>query len=329
MNHKKIREAFGKFNSAKIAVIGDIILDEYLSGNVERISPEAPVPVVNITSNNFTIGGAANAALNIKNLGGDSIIIGCVGEDSAGEKLTALIGERQIDTKYIFKAADRKTIHKTRIISKQHNQQLLRIDNEDRLPVSEQTERSLISAVISRANESDALLISDYSKGVITENLAKQAVKNFKDLNKPIVVDSKAFNLSHFFGATVLTPNQKEAQESSGIRIVDDESLVMAGNKLLSETQSTAILITRGDKGCALFEVDKEPRFIGSFASEVFDVTGAGDTVASVLALSLSTGLDIYDSIYLANIAAGIAVRHFGAYAPSKDQLMEAFDDLG
>lgn len=328
MNHQKILETLKKFNSANITVMGDLILDEYLFGNVDRISPEAPVPVIDILSGKLTIGGAANAGLNIENLGANTAVIGCVGNDLAGEKLISIMKDQQIDTRHIIKAQARKTIHKTRIVSKPHNQQLLRIDSEDRIPISDENEKSLIDSIISQAQQSDALLISDYSKGLITTKLAKIAVDSFRSHNKPVVVDSKAFNLSHFFGATVLTPNQKEAQESSGIRIVDDDSLIRAGNNLLVETQSTAILITRGDKGCALFETDKEPRFIKSFASEVFDVTGAGDTVASVLALSLAAGLDIYESVYLANIAAGITVRHFGAYAPSKKEIVEMLKTL-
>lgn len=328
MKHKKIKEALAKFNSIKITVLGDLILDEYLFGNIDRISPEAPVPVVEVISSKLTIGGAANAGLNMSKLGARVTVIGCIGDDLAGEKLSALLEKQAIETKFVFKAKDRKTIHKTRVISKQHNQQLLRIDNEDRLPVSSDIEETVIRTMNDQAMQSSALLISDYSKGFITENIAKTATERFRSNERSVIVDSKAFNLSRFFGATVLTPNQKEAQESSGVRITGEQTLIEAGNKLLSQTKSNAILITRGDKGCALFESGQEPHFIKSFASEVYDVTGAGDTVASVLTLALASELDIKESVYLANIAAGITVRHFGAYAPSREEIIETLDNI-
>lgn len=328
MNQQNINTALAKFNNVSITVLGDLILDEYLFGNVERISPEAPVPVVDIVNNKLTIGGAANAALNISRLGAASTVIGCIGNDIAGDELITSIKEQRLPTDLIIRTEARRTIHKTRIVSKQHNQQLLRIDSESRLPITKDIEKSLIEIVEAQADISDALLISDYSKGLITKDLAMASVASFNKRNKPIVVDSKAFNLSHFFGATVLTPNQKEAQESSGIRIVDDVSLIAAADQLLAQTQSKAILITRGDKGCATFERGKTPYFIKSFASEVFDVTGAGDTIASVLTLGLSAGFDIKDSVHLANIAAGITVRHFGPYAPFAKEIIETLGDF-
>lgn len=320
-------EQVRKFNKYKICVLGDLILDKYLYGKVDRLSAEAPVPVVDVTREEYTLGGAANAALNVHNLQTKVSLLGCVGNDAGGQKFCELLEHSNIDRQIIIKADKRVTTLKTRVISEQHHQQLVRIDQELRKPIDPETEAKILEAIKTEVEVADALLVSDYSKGFVTSNIAKNAVQTFKNKQKPVVVDSKAFNLKRFFGATVLTPNKKEAQESSGIRITDKGSLIKAGDKLLEETDSTAILITLGEDGCALFRKNTEPFFIKSFATEVFDVTGAGDTVAAVLTAALAAKLDFEDAIYIANVAAGITVRHFGGKAPNFQEVMEALSE--
>lgn len=283
---------------------------------------------MNVRTRNYSIGGAANAALNVSALGAGASIISCIGKDLTGKKLTLLLKKNKINTNHIIDNDYMKTTLKTRVVSEQHHQQLLRIDEEDCNPVSKEIEKEVISSIIAEANNSDALLISDYSKGLITENIANMAVDSFKLKNKPIVVDSKAFKLARFRGATIFTPNIIEAQDASGVRIVNDSDIINIGKKLLSQTKSKAILITLGDKGCALFEKGKSPYFVDSFASEVFDVTGAGDTVASLLTIALAAGMEINKAVFLANVAASVTVRHFGSVAPSKKEILEALSAI-
>lgn len=327
-NISKYKEMLENFDNYKVSILGDLILDEYLYGNVERLSVEAPVPIVDVKTHTFSLGGAANAALNINILGAKTSLIGCIGNDLPGEKLSSMIKDNKIDGRHIIADTNRRTTLKTRVVSAQHHQQLLRIDEEDRIRVSGDTEQAVINALTDEAASSDALLISDYSKGLVTENIAKAAVECFRSKNKPVVVDSKTFDLERFYGATILTPNKNEAQNSSGVRIVENTDLITAGNKLLSQTKSEAILITLGERGCVLFRNNSEPYFIDSFASEVFDVTGAGDTVASVLTLGLAADMDIKDAVLLANVAAGITVRHFGAATPNRDEILEALSGI-
>lgn len=325
---KKYKKILENINNYKILVLGDLILDEYIYGNVERLSSEAPVPIIDVQLHTFSLGGAANAAMNIKNLGAETALIGYVGKDMPGEKILSMVRNSGIDDSRIISDPNRRTTLKSRIVSAQHHQQLLRIDEENRDPVNTITEQKIIKAIAAESSNYDALLISDYSKGLVTDNIAKTAVASFTSKNKPVIVDSKAFDLDRFFGATVLTPNKNEAQNASGIRIENRAALITAGNKLLSQVKSKALLITLGEKGCVLFQDSVEPYFVDSFASEVYDVTGAGDTVASVLTLGIAANLEINDAVLLANIAAGLTVRHFGTVAPSKSEILGVISEI-
>jgi D-beta-D-heptose 7-phosphate kinase/D-beta-D-heptose 1-phosphate adenosyltransferase len=321
MKNEALNKILALFKGKKVCVLGDVMLDKYLFGHVDRLSAEAPVPVLDVTSRRSLPGGAANAALNIETLDGISTIVSCIGNDTTGDRLLSILKKNHLATNAIVKDPSRQTTIKTRILSQQHHQQLLRIDKETRAPISDKARTAVIKLIKDAANTCDALLISDYSKGVVTPEVALSSVRAFTGKSKPVVVDSKAFDLACFKGATIFAPNLKEAEVSSGIRIIDDASLMLAGKSLIKKTGALAILITHGENGVSLFEAGGNVTAFPSLATEVFDVTGAGDTVSSVLALSLAAGADFVVSAFLANAAAGITVKKLGASAPTIDEI--------
>jgi rfaE bifunctional protein kinase chain/domain len=302
-----------KFPDITVGVIGDIILDKYLWGDVERISPEAPVPVVDVKKETVSLGGASNVANNISSLDAKAYMIGVVGDDENAKIIENLLKSKNINP-VLIKDKSRPTIEKTRIIAV--SQQLLRIDKEDRSKLSTEIEDKIIDEIKNIKDKINVFIVSDYGKGVIT-----QRIMNFiKSLNKPIFVDPKPSNYQLYKHTTILTPNKKEAYES--IKADKNTDLEFVGRKIMSDLELKQLLITLGGEGMALFEGDKILR-IPTKAKKVFDVTGAGDTVISVLALARLAGGTWEESASLANTAAGYVVGEIGTATVSRDILID------
>ncbi len=313
-------EAVRQFPRIKILVIGDLMLDRFIWGSVSRISPEAPVPVVEIRTETTCLGGAANVAANIKSLGATPIPLGVVGRDSEGRNLREILKTLGTPVSGLMDDPSRSTTVKTRIIA-QH-QQVCRTDREDRLPLSPALHRKVVDRFRSHLPRVDAVVISDYAKGLITPQFLKEILPAAKSVGKIVCVDPKLKNLAVYQPATVITPNTLEAERSAGITISNRRDLQRAGRKILRETRIQHLLITRGEQGMALFEGADQVKYIPTVAREVFDVTGAGDTVISTLALGLVAGLSILEAAIISNIAAGIVVGKLGTASVTPDELI-------
>ncbi len=307
-----------KFKDVKILVIGDVMLDVFLYGKVNRISPEAPVPVVEIIKETKMPGGAANVANNLKTLGVSVTIAGVIGDDEQGQILTDELTKSNVDCSLLLQD-DRNTSVKTRIIG--HHQQMVRFDKESKKKLSENQTNRFCQMLEDKINEVDGIIISDYGKGMITEKLLNQLTTLCKKHNKILTVDPKIENFYLYKEVTCLTPNNKEASEATGINIEDEESLLKCGNSILNDLKSESLLITLGSKGMTLFSKDEEPCHINAVAKEVFDVTGAGDTVISVLTAALCAGANLREATILSNAAAGIVVAKVGTATVTTNEL--------
>lgn len=315
-------EIISKFEKSKILVIGDIMVDQFVWGKVSRISPEAPVPVVNVTSESLLLGGAANVVNNIYSLDGKVMVCGVVGNDAMGNKLIGDLRDMGVDTDGIIVENDRPTTVKTRIIA--HSQQVVRYDREDISEISLDSMQKVISYLRKNLNGLDAVIISDYGKGVVSEQLIREVLRIVRDNEKIICVDPKVSKFSFYKGVTVITPNNNEASEASGIEIKDEDTLQRVGEILLNKLACKLLLITRGEEGMTLFEDNGDVTHIPTLAKEVYDVTGAGDTVISALTLGLTAGASLKEAAVIANYAAGIVVGEIGTAAVTRDELIEA-----
>jgi D-beta-D-heptose 7-phosphate kinase/D-beta-D-heptose 1-phosphate adenosyltransferase len=307
-----------------VVVLGDLMLDRFIWGRVSRISPEAPVPVVNVTSESVLLGGAGNVFLNLLSLGASVSLCGVVGDDAAGTALVDLLRERGGSAESVIAENGRPTTQKTRVIA--HQQQVVRVDRERRDPLGAKTRSALIDAVEARLEGANCLVVSDYAKGVVSSELMDRVRHAAAARNVEIIVDPKVSNLSYFEGVHVVTPNHLEASQASGVDIVDDESLSRAGRKLLGRLHVAAVLVTRGEHGMTLFERDGRVTHIPTVAKQVFDVTGAGDTVIATLAAARSVGAPLADAARLANCAAGYVVGIVGTAAVTPDALSRQLD---
>ncbi|WP_457621086.1 D-glycero-beta-D-manno-heptose-7-phosphate kinase [Persephonella sp.] len=312
IDKKRASEIIKRFPEKKVLVVGDLILDRYLWGEVERISPEAPVPVVDVKRESLNLGGACNVAWNISELNGKVYIAGVVGDDLNGETLIKMLEESGINP-VVVKDSNRPTTEKTRIIAV--SQQLMRIDREKKDRLSQTVLNRLISSIQGIINEIDAVIVSDYGKGVITRKL----MDFLRTTGKPVFVDPKPSNFSLYKGITIMTPNRKEAYEC----VKKDRSLPVEriGFEIKRKLGIDHLLITLGSEGMALFEGDKITK-IPARAKKVYDVTGAGDTVISVLTLAKISGASWQEASSLANYAAGYVVGEIGTAAISRDTLL-------
>lgn len=315
---------FKNFRKKKILVVGDIILDHYIWGLVERISPEAPVPVIDVKDENYTLGGAANVAANIVALGGKATVVGIRGDDVSGEVLHSLLNDRGIDTSGLF-SGKRPTTIKTRVIA--HSQQVVRFDREDRRRLDERLFKKIKDFLSSDRNKWDALIISDYKKGVICEKMMRFIAREFKKKGTFVSVDPKVGHFNFYKGVSLVTPNTKEASEGTGIEIKDEKSLQKAGKSLLRELRCDSVLITRGEHGMTLFEKGSEINHIPTAAKGAFDVTGAGDTVIATITLAHVSGADLRDAAIISNHAAGIVVGQVGTATATPEQIMQSIKD--
>jgi len=309
------------FKNRKILVVGDIILDHYIWGRVNRISPEAPVPVVEVTRENFLLGGAANVAHNIVSLGAHAAVIGMNGEDIAGEALRSILEQKGVDCSGLF-TENRPTTVKTRVVA--HNQQVVRFDREDSKYVDGRILKGILSHIHAIVKNYDAVIISDYKKGMVTEELVKGILKMTKPKKIFVAVDPKVGHFAFYKGVSLITPNLLEASLGAGMEITDDSSLVKAGRVLLKKLSLQAALVTRGEHGMSLFE-KKRVTHIPTVARKVYDVTGAGDTVISAFTLSHASGASLEDAAVIANHAAGIVVGEVGTAVASPKELIESF----
>ena len=324
-NLPHLKQVISKFNKAKVLIVGDLILDEFIWGNVSRISPEAPVPVVWVDRENFMPGGASNVAANMRSLGGEVYLAGVVGNDSRGEVLQGLLRKKGVHCEGVIADPARPTTQKTRIIA--HRQQVVRIDRELVKPISDTVLNEIRTYIRETLPRVDALIIEDYGKGVIVPGLVRDAVKVAKKHNKIITVDPKETHFSYYRGVTTLTPNHHEASAAVGFKIKDDATLEKAGQTLLKKLKSESFIITRGENGMAIFQPKKKTVTIPTVAREVFDVSGAGDTVISALTLSLAVGADILEAAHISNCAAGIVVGKVGVAVTNRDELLRGIQE--
>jgi rfaE bifunctional protein kinase chain/domain len=314
---KNIVDRFPKVN---ILVVGDVMMDRFIWGKVSRISPEAPVPVVVVDHEDSRLGGAANVVNNIHSLGGKGILCGVVGDDEMGQKILKELEEKEIQTQGIFAEEGRQTTVKTRIFANQ--QQVVRIDRENTDHIRSSTFRSVSKFLIEKIEDTDGIILSDYGKGLLSKKFIRAIIRRANVAKKLVMVDPKFKDYSVYKGATIITPNTKEASEASGIPILDELSLKKAGRKLLKKLDCDALVITRGEEGMAIFEPHQGPFLVRTVAKEVFDVTGAGDTVIGTMALALGAGANIKGAAELANYAAGIVVGKMGTAAASREELI-------
>jgi len=310
ISKEKLESLKNNFNGKKIGVLGDMMLDCYYWGDVKRISPEAPVPVVEIENEFFRFGGAANVALNILKLGGTPFPIGVIGDDTDGEIFKNLLKEANITTDGILVDETRPTTAKTRVIA--DNQHVVRIDRESKLEVSEEMADKFIGLTQDNIKEFDAIILQDYNKGVLSKKIINQVINLASKNNIIINVDPKFDNFLEYKNVTVFKPNKKETEDILGMRIKSDNDIINAGDTLLKKLNSQYVLLTLGELGVALFEKDNSVKRIPTKARKVADVSGAGDTVISTLTMALAANAGIYEAAYLANYAGGLVCEEVG-----------------
>ncbi|HEX9949103.1 MAG TPA: D-glycero-beta-D-manno-heptose-7-phosphate kinase [Thermodesulfobacteriota bacterium] len=311
-----------RFKKTTLLVVGDIMIDEFIWGMVTRISPEAPVPVVAVNREDLLLGGAANVVHNVHSLGGRVLLAGLIGDDRMGEKIKKLLAGQKIDSEGLVVQAGRPTTVKTRVIA--HSQQVVRYDRESREPISAQSQEELLHYLDKNWGQVDGIIVSDYGKGLINSVLMEFIMQRKKKELKLVAVDPKVNNFNLYPGATVVTPNRQEAEAAAGREIKDEASLMEVGRILLERFASQAILITRGEEGMVLFQREGDVINVPTVAKEVYDVTGAGDTVISALTLALASGNDLPVAAVVANYAAGIVVGKVGTATVTPEELKKA-----
>jgi len=311
------------FAGKRVLVLGDMMLDEFIWGNVRRISPEAPVPVVEVASESYRLGGAGNVAANIRELGGNPIPVSVIGSDLAGKRIAELLKKAGVEDTCLLASRDRPTTLKTRIVA--HNQQIVRADRESRSPLNGEVIGALAAAFLKHVASTGAVVVSDYDKGVVNRELLSIVLPAAKKAGIPVLLDPKVHHADYYKPITLITPNQREAELLSGMTIDSENQLEAAGKLLLQKFECPFALITRGEEGMSLF-FQGGSHHLPTFARQVFDVTGAGDTVIATLALAQAAGATMEESAILANHAAGLAVAKVGTATVSPAELLADFD---
>ncbi len=318
----RLQALYDRFAGKRIAVVGDLMLDRYFWGTVTRISPEAPVPVVEVESESTRLGGAANVANNIAALGGIPLMMGVVGDDASGKVLKGIIEELHFPISGIVIDESRPTTVKTRVIA--HNQHVVRIDHEEKSDIDASTQQKLQRVLEREIDNLDGIILEDYNKGVLAKSLIVGVIEMARKKGKIVAVDPKFNNFFEYKGVTIFKPNRKETEEALGTRLYRKESIEKAGRELLQRLQAENVLLTLGERGMALFERSGEVSTIPTAARKVADVSGAGDTVVSTLTMALAAGADIRESATLANVAGGIVCGEVGIVPIDKKVLFEA-----
>jgi D-beta-D-heptose 7-phosphate kinase/D-beta-D-heptose 1-phosphate adenosyltransferase len=326
LTHEAVAKMLASFHGKHVVVVGDVMLDEYVRGDVARISPEAPVPVVDLTERQLMPGGAANAAANIVSLGAKATIVGVVGADAPAEQLRIAMKERGIGVEALVVTKERPTTHKLRIVAR--TQQIVRVDVESREKLAAESDARLVAQIKESAATAHAVVISDYAKGVVTDLVIKACIEIATSRGIPLVVDPKARDFSKYAGATIITPNVLELEVAAGVSTHNrDPEIVEAGSRLLASVKGSSILVTRGAAGMTLLSPGEEPLHLPTVARSVFDVTGAGDTVVGTLTLALAAKVSIHHALVLASHAASIAVGRPGTVAVTTEELLASFSD--
>jgi D-beta-D-heptose 7-phosphate kinase/D-beta-D-heptose 1-phosphate adenosyltransferase len=320
---ERIVELANRFRGTPIAVVGDLILDRFVWGKVERISPEAPVPVVEVVRESVHLGGAANVVAGLVALGAVPFPVGVVGEDETGKTLLSEFARQGVDSTGVVVDPERATSVKTRIVA--HHQQVCRTDREDRRPVDGAVLERLRTASLELIPRSRAVILSDYAKGVLVPALIADVISACRQEGRFVAVDPKAAEYSRYRGATIITPNKREAEQAAGVRIHDDDTLLAAGRVLLERTAARHVLVTRGEEGITLVGADGELH-LPTAAREVFDVTGAGDTVIAALTLAAAVGASLPEAAFFANHAAGVVVGKVGTASATVEEILAGIE---
>ena len=324
LSRQRAEQLLGSMRGRKVVVLGDVMLDEFVWGDVTRISPEAPVPVVDIRRESAHLGGAANVLANLLALGASGSVVGVVGNDAAGERLRSSLRETGSGhDEYLITDEHRPSTVKTRIIA--HSQLVVRADRELRTPVNGQTESRIIEALQGALENAAALIVSDYDKGVVTPRILERILPLAYE-RIPVLIDPKLRNFAAYRPATLVTPNHHEALRMTNLEADTDEGLHQAAKRIHTELDCDAVLITRGDRGMMLLEGSDAPVYVATAAREVYDVTGAGDTVIATLAAALAAGSSLIEAAGLANHAAGIVVGKVGTATANANELIDSFD---
>ncbi len=326
MQRSEIENILKRFKQANIAVLGDVMLDEFCWGKVDRISPEAPVPIVQVRQETWRPGGAANVAGNLVALGAKAHLFGIIGDDGAGRRLSEELAKENIGTSGLIIDSGRRTSVKTRIISQK--QQMIRIDRESTDQIDYARQKAITSALFDMADDLDGVIVSDYAKGVIVEGLLKEVIEKFKKMGKFVSIDPKLKNFPIYQKPTIITPNTKEAEQTLGRVFECDEDVLKGGQDLLKNTHADAILITRSEHGMSLFEKGQKPVTIPTRALDVYDVTGAGDTVIATFSLALAASCPMVEAAEVANLAAGVVVGLVGTASASAEQILDHYDRI-
>jgi D-beta-D-heptose 7-phosphate kinase/D-beta-D-heptose 1-phosphate adenosyltransferase len=320
----RLEELLKAFKRRKLLVVGDLILDEYVWGEVDRISPEAPVPVVLVKSKTYRLGGATNVANNVRSLEGTTIVAGLVGRDLAAKKLLRRLREAHILTDGVFKVPERPTTVKSRIIAR--NQQIIRIDEEESNHVDPRGIDSLLGYVAGAIGDVDGMILSDYGKGLFSREMVKELIGLARRHDLIVTVDPKEDHFDLYEGASLVTPNQTEAEGAVGMSLTDRDSLISGGQALREKIGCRALLITRGSEGMSLFQDDGVVYHGPTRARQVYDVTGAGDTVIAAATLALAAGAGYREAVTIANHAAGVVVGKLGTSQATPQEIRKSME---
>jgi D-beta-D-heptose 7-phosphate kinase/D-beta-D-heptose 1-phosphate adenosyltransferase len=320
MDRRRFREIVDAFQGKKILVVGDLMLDEYLWGAVSRISPEAPVPIVEVNSESILPGGAANVASNVAALGGEPTLVGVVGRDVSGERLLALVRGLGLDTSSVIESEDRKTTLKSRVIA--HSQQVVRVDREDTQILGDAARQGLVERVSLKAADMDGIIIEDYDKGVLSRGVAGEIIKIAKRAGKFCSADPKRENFFSYQGVDLFKPNQREAEAALGTRMRSVTGIEEACRELRERLGGSAVLMTRGAEGMVLLD-DEGFWSVPAMVREIYDPSGAGDTVIATATLAVTAGASLREAAIIANWAACIEVSKFGTATVSRKELLE------
>ena len=325
LSRERLTEILDGLSAVRVAVFGDAMLDRYIWGDVSRISPEAPVPVVEVERDSVRFGGAANVAENVAALGCPVEIVAVVGSDAAGRELVELLEGRGVETAGLVTLEDRATTTKTRIIAR--NQQIVRADRESVGPIEGPAAEMVLETLTAAVERCDVLVVSDYGKGVLTDETLPVGIARARELGRIICVDPKESHFHHYRGVSAITPNQREAGNAVGVRVVDEETLARVGWELSERLDAECVVVTRGDEGMSLFLRGGEHVHLPTLAREVYDVTGAGDTVVSALAAALGAGGSMVEAAQIANHAAGIVIREIGTASVTPEEIAASFEE--
>lgn len=321
----KFSSIIKNFPGVKVLIIGDVMLDRYWWGSVQRISPEAPVPVVNLRKESLVAGGAANVAANVSGLGAEPVLVGLTGKDADARLLSSVLKKSKIKPDFLLSSKSRSTIIKTRIVA--HNQHVVRIDQEEAQNLTFEEENKIWNIIENNIDKVSIIIVSDYGKGLLTEEFLTRLITTTNEYQKPVFIDPKGKDYRKYAKATILTPNRFESAQAAhldenGLNLVES-----AGNLLLRKYQLKSLLITEGEHGMTLFQKKSEPLHFEALARKVYDVTGAGDTVIASLAVAYGAGATLSEAAEIANIAAGLVVEEVGTTAITFEKLLEAVAD--